>query len=38
MDKVIYARESNIKLIIISYTEERNLENFITEKITALGI
>jgi hypothetical protein len=31
MDKVIYAKENNIKLIIIPYTEEKNLESYIKE-------
>jgi len=28
---VIYAKENNIKLIIIPYTEEKNLESYIKE-------
>jgi hypothetical protein len=30
LDKIEYARENNIKLLIIPYTEEKNLEDYIT--------
>jgi hypothetical protein len=38
IDKVIYAKENNIKLIIIPYTEEKNLENYIINQIKLLNI
>jgi len=38
MDKVIYAKENNIKLLIIPYTEEKNLESYITKQIDILNI
>jgi hypothetical protein len=37
MDKVIYAKENNIKLIIIPYTEEKNLESYISDISDIIG-
>ena len=38
MDKVIYANENNIKLIIIPYTENNNLEEYINKQIENITI
>jgi hypothetical protein len=38
LDKINYVKENNIKLIIIPYTEEKNLEDYITKQIDILDI
>ena len=38
LDKINYVKENNIKLIIIPYTEEKNLEDYITKQIDILNI